>query len=209
MVGYIIHTTWREAMPISEEQLRKIYPKAPEDKIKTYTLALNSAMSEGGITTPRRIAAFLGQMAVESGELKYDKELPSKYNKKDPKDPAEPTGTLYENRKVLGNYVPGDGPKFIGRGIIQLTGRDNYNKFGSKIGVDLISNPERAREPLIAARIAVQYWKDRELNKLADLWNLGEITKRINGAGMLHHDKRVEYSERALKILEGKENGQT
>jgi putative chitinase len=190
---------------ITEELLKKMLPKASAEKIKTYSLAFSKVFPSFEINTPRRIASFIGQIAVESGELKYDKELPSKYNKKDPKDASEPTGTLYEGRKNLGNYVAGDGPKFIGRGILQLTGRDNYNKYGMKLKLDLVGNPERACEPEISTMIACQYFKDRELNKYADLWNLAEVTKRVNGTGMLHHDKRVEYAERALKILEGKD----
>ena len=154
------------------------------------------------MNTPKRIAAFLGQVAVESGELKYDKELPSKYNKKNPSDPKEPCGTLYEGRKTLGNTQAGDGPKFIGRGVLQLTGRANYADYSKKLGIDLIGNPELAATPEVSVKIACQYFKDRGLLVLADAWNLDEITRRVNGNAKLHLEQRVAYSEVAKKILE-------
>jgi len=188
---------------ITEEQLKKVYRSGNADKIKLYCEAFNKVFPEFGINTPKRIAAFLGQVAVESGELKYDKELPSKWNKKNPKDKAEPTGTLYEGRRNLGNNQPGDGPKFIGRGVLQLTGRANYTDYSKKLGIDLVNNPELAATPEVSVRIACQYFKDRGLLPLADAWNLREITKRVNGNAMLHLDQRIAYSTAALKVLGG------
>lgn len=189
-------------MTLTENKLGRIFPTAGKVKIKTYTAAFNEAFPQYGMTSPKRIAAFLGQIGIESGELKYDEELPSKWNKKDPTNKEEPTGTLYEGRKTLGNYVAGDGVKFIGRGIIQITGRYNYTQYGSILGIDLIKNPELAKDPVIATKIALEYWKKKDLNSYADIWNLDEITKRINGSQKLHHDKRVALTEKALKILQ-------
>ena len=153
------------------------------------------------MNTTKRIAAFLGQVAVESGELKYTVELPSKYNKRDVKDTKEPVGTLYEGRKNLGNNQPGDGPKFIGRGILQLTGRANYENMSNKLNVDLVNNPDLACDPYVSTKIACEYFKERSLLSFADKWDLDTITERVNGKAKLHHDLRVKYSERALKIL--------
>lgn len=188
---------------ITEEQLKKVYRSGNADKIKLYCEAFNKVFPEFSINTPKRIAAFLGQVAVESGELKYDKELPSKWNKKNPKDKSEPTGTLYEGRRNLGNNQPGDGPKFIGRGVLQLTGRANYTDYSKKLGIDLVNNPELAATPEVSVRIACQYFKDRGLLPLADAWNLDEITRRVNGNAKLHLDQRVAYSTAALKVLGG------
>lgn len=190
-------------MLITEQQLKKIYKNCPADKIKLYCDAFNKVFPQFLINTPKRIAAFLGQVGVESGELKYDKELPSKWNKKDPKDPKEPTGTLYEGRKNLGNTQAGDGPKFIGRGVLQLTGRANYADYSKKLGIDLIANPDLAATPEVSVKIACQYFKDRKLDEAADKWDLDTITLKVNGKAKLHHDQRVAYSEKALKILEG------
>lgn len=188
-------------MLITEQQLKKIYPNIKADKLKVYTDAFNKVFPAYGIDTPRRIAAYLGQVGVESGELKYDKELGSKWNKKDVGNRFESVGTLYEGRKNLGNTEPGDGPKFIGRGILQLTGRANYTNMSKKLGVDLVNNPELACDPEISTKIACEYFKERGLLKLADEWKLDEITRRVNGNAKLHHDLRVQYSERALKVL--------
>jgi len=189
-------------MLISEEQLKKIYKNCKPDKLKLYCEAFNKVWPEFGINTPKRIAAFLGQVAVESGELKYDKELPSKWNKKNPKDPNELTGTLYEGRKNLGNLQKGDGPKFIGRGVLQLTGRANYTDYSKKLNLDLVNNPELAATPEVSVKIACQYFKDRGLLALADAWNLDEITRRVNGNAKLHLEQRMAYSEVAKKVLE-------
>lgn len=186
---------------ITEEQLKKIFTKCKTDKIKLYCEAFNKVWPQFGITTPKRIAAFLGQVGVESGELKYDKELPSKWNMKDPKDPREKVGTLYEGRKPLGNTQPGDGPKYIGRGILQLTGRANYTEYAKKLKVDLVNSPDLAMLPEVSVMVACQYFADRKLLEAADVWNLDLITERVNGRAKLHHDKRVAYSETALKIL--------
>lgn len=189
-------------MLITEEQLKKIYKNCKPDKLKLYCEAFNKVFPQFEINTPKRIGAFLGQVGVESGELKYDKELPSKYNKKDPKDANEPCGTLYEGRKNLGNTQPGDGPKFIGRGVLQLTGRANYADYSKKLGIDLIAHPDLAATPEVSVKIACQYFKDRGLLALADAWNLDEITRRVNGNAKLHLEQRVAYSEVAKKVLE-------
>lgn len=189
---------------LTEEILGKCFPNCPEEKIKLYLPAFTINLPQYAMITPRRIAAFFGQISIESGDLRWDEEKPSKYNKKDPADPNEPTGTLYEGRKAtLGNYVQGDGVKFIGRGIIQLTGRANYTKFGQRIGVDLVKYPERAKEPNNSVRIALEYWKDRGCNAHADAWNLDKITELVNGKAKLHYDKRCKASERALVLLGG------
>lgn len=188
-------------MNITKDQLKKIYPNIRPEKLEVYTNAFNKVFPNYSIDTPRRIAAFLGQVGVESGELRYDKELGSKWNKKDVSNRFEPVGTLYEGRKNLGNTEVGDGPKFIGRGILQLTGRANYTSMSKKLGVDLVNNPELACDPEISTKIACEYFKERGLLVLADKWNLEEITRRVNGNAKLHHDLRVQYSERALKTL--------
>lgn len=183
------------------EKLQKIFPRANSKKVEFYVNAFNKVLPLYGIDTPKRISAFLGQIAVESGELRYDKELPSKYNKKDPKDANEPTGTLYEGRKNLGNTNPGDGPKYIGRGILQLTGRANYENMAKKLSVDLTNNPELACDPEVSVKIACEYFKQRNLLPLADVWDIEKITEKVNGKAKLHLKQRIEYSEKALKIL--------
>lgn len=191
-------------MKISESQLAQIFPLASREKVKEYTAHFNKYFPIYGLTTPRRIAAFLGQIGLESNQLRYDEEQPSKWNKADPQDANEPVGSLYEGRKAtLGNYVKGDGPKFIGRGIIQLTGRANYTHYGNMIGVDLVKYPEMAKLPEIGTRLALEFWKSRNCNAQADVWRIDKITELVNGKAKLHYDRRLKYSATALRVMEG------
>lgn len=121
----------------------------------------------GILDTPLRLAHFMGQCAHESGGFIYMEEIAS--------------GAAYEGRANLGNTQPGDGRRYKGRGPIQLTGRANYRKFGSDIGIALEEHPEIAAVPSIGMMTACKYWKDRGLNELADADDLTGITKRING----------------------------
>lgn len=114
-----------------------------------------------------RLAHFMAQLAHESGSFRYMEEIAS--------------GAAYEGRKDLGNTSPGDGKRFKGRGPIQLTGRANYRRFGQRIGIDLERHPEIAAVPSIGLHTALEYWKDRDLNSLADRDDVTAITRKING----------------------------
>jgi putative chitinase len=148
-------------------------------------------MLEAEINTVNRMAAFLGQLALESGELKYMEEIAS--------------GEAYEGRKDLGNVNPGDGKRYKGRGPIQLTGRNNYTIASADLGIDLVNNPKRAADPDVGFRVAAWYWTKHNLNELADLETqeaYDKITKKING-GYLGKKYRDIYWQRALKVLRG------
>jgi len=132
---------------------------------------LNAAMAEFGIDTPIRRAAFLAQVLHESGLLRWVTEIWG----------PTPAQSRYEGRKDLGNVRPGDGIRFKGRGLIQTTGRDNYNTTGRALGVDLLTSPEILAEPAWAARSAAWYWQSRKLNALADSGDFLALTRRING----------------------------
>ena len=195
-------------MQITEKQLGDIFPNAKADKVKTYTAAFNAVLPRYNFINWKRWAAFLGQIGVESGELKYDEELRSKYNTKDPSDKTQPTGNAYEGRKAsLGNYVPGDGSKYIGRGILQITGRANYARYGTKLNINLVDKPELAKDPVIATQIACEYFKDKGIHSHADAWNLDKCTELVNGRAKLHLEQRKLYSIRALQVLNGDANG--
>lgn len=183
---------------ITKEQLKKIMPLAKLTNIEKYLIPLNDAMEKFEINTPKRIAAFLSQIALESGELKFDTELPSKYNGFD--------FSKYDGRKSLGNNQPGDGVKYKGRGVLQLTGRFNYTSMTKKLNaigivVNLVDNPELATRPDISAIIAAQYFKDHKLNSLADSGDVVGITRAVNGPGMLGLDRRIAYYNRAVEVL--------
>jgi len=171
---------------LTDEQLARIMPRLPKTKRDLYLPRLNAAMREFGITTPARRAAFLAQLAHESAELRYMEELAS--------------GAAYEGRRDLGNTHPGDGRRFKGRGPIQLTGRANYERYGRRLGVDLVGEPHRAAHPDVAFRVAACYWHDHGLNALADAGRFAEITRRING-GQNGAASRLRYFTRAKSVL--------
>lgn len=123
------------------------------------------------LTTPRRIAHFLAQIAHESGGFKYIFELWG---------PSE-AQVRYEGRADLGNVEKGDGFRYRGRGWIQLTGRANYAAYGAALKMPLEDNPDLAAQPDTAMVLACHYWHKRDLNKWADADNIARITKLING----------------------------
>lgn len=148
---------------------------------------LNSAMLEFEISlTLLREAAFLAQVAYESGELRWLRELAS--------------GNEYEGRTDLGNVDPGDGPLYKGRGLLQITGKTNYLKCGEALDLPLLQSPELLEQPENAARSAGWFWNIHGLNELADSENFLLITKRING-GTNGYAKRLAYFEKAKQIL--------
>jgi putative chitinase len=170
---------------ITLDELKKIMPYAGR-RAEFYIDHLNSAMDEFGIDTPQRQAAFLAQIAHESGSLNYVKELAS--------------GKDYEGRKDLGNVESGDGVRFKGRGLIQITGRDNYRACGQVLDLPLIDNPELLETPENACRSAGWFWQSRGLNELADKGDFLLITKRVNG-GTNGYKDRLAYYERAQQVL--------
>ena len=169
--------------PLTADQLSRICPRA--DAQKWHPLIVR-ALREADATTPARVAMFLAQMAHESGQFKYLEELAS--------------GDAYEGRKSLGNTRPGDGPRFKGRGIIQLTGRYNYGAAGDALGIDLLSRPEVAAEPSTAARVAAWYWRTRNCNEGSDRLDLEAVTRRING-GLNGLEDRRRYYETAKRVM--------
>lgn len=119
------------------------------------------------INTSARENAFLAQVAHESGEFRYLKEIAS--------------GSAYEGRVDLGNTEQGDGIKYKGRGLIQITGRANYQLISNDFSVDFIGSPELLETPEYATRSAGWFWDRKKLNRLADIGDFVTITKRING----------------------------
>lgn len=163
----------------------------PLARAQKWAPALSLAMADGKINTRLRQAAFLAQIGHESGSLLYVKELGGdKYFEK------------YNGRKDLGNTQPGDGPRFAGRGLIQVTGRANYGKASQALFGDdrLLKNPELLEEPEWAAKSAVWYWSTRNLNVLADADRFTDITKAINGGTNGLEDRKARY-RLALSVL--------
>lgn len=172
-------------MNLTLQQLTTIMPNA-RSKAGIFLPALNAAMAEFGINTPARQASFLAQLAHESGQLVYVRELAS--------------GAAYEGRKDLGNTQPGDGVRFRGRGLIQVTGRGNYAACGKALGLDLLAKPKILEQTVNACRSAGWFWQSRGLNALADAGDQVAVTRRVNG-GTNGLAERLAYFKVAQKVL--------
>ena len=176
---------------ITYEELRGIMPLAKQTTAAAYVPHLNAAMREFSIDNPLREAAFLAQIAHESGELRYVRELAS--------GEAYDTGRLAAK---LGNTPEDDddGRRYKGRGLIQITGTDNYRACGAALGVDILAAPELLEGVVLACRSAAWFWRGHGLNELADKGDFLLITKRING-GTNGYAERLRYYERAKRIF--------
>jgi predicted chitinase len=185
---------WLKPGHLSLKDLQHILPTTPAAKLQSYVAPLNRMFDEFDLTTPYRVAAFLGNAIIESDHLKTFTEYAS--------------GEEYEGRKDLGNTQPGDGKKFKGRGIIQITGRTNYSHCGQALGQDLITNPDLLASNVdLAIRSGGWYWTTyKNLNWFADLGPEGfaQTVYLVNGAvtaPRTHWEERVAYYRRALRVL--------
>lgn len=154
-----------------------------------FVAPLVAAMARFDINTSTRVAAFLAQIAHESGQLRYVLELAD--------------GKAYEGRANLGNTEPGDGPRFRGRGLIQVTGRANYRACSRALFGDdrLLDNPELLEHLEYAALSAAWFWSANGCNELADAGDFRALTKRINGGynGLAERTAFWERAEQALR----------
>lgn len=182
--GYNIGAVDGIAGPKTYTAMLAYVAQRPMDAVADLGKALATFAPQYGIDgTVARLANFVGQAAHESGGFKYLREL------------WGPTDTQkrYEGRSDLGNNQPGDGYRFRGRGIFQLTGRANYAAAGQRIWQPLVDQPELAERPDIAVHTACDFWQSRGLSQLADSGLEDTITRRINGGtnGMVERRKYV------------------
>ena len=168
------------------EDLKRIAPYASAKNISIYTPLLNKYMAQYGINTQARKAAFLATILHESDSLTYTREIAS--------------GAAYEGRKDLGNIEAGDGEKYKGRGLIQLTGRSNYEQISNEFGIDFVKNPHLLEEPEWAVKSACWWWADRGLNEVADRGDFRRITRIVNG-GYTGWTDRLNFYNRAKEVL--------
>ena len=176
---------------------------------------LEDTFAKYDINTPVRQAAFIGQCAHESNNFKVLQEnlnysaeglmktWPSRFPTKEVADqyarqPAKIAGKVYNGR--LGNTSEEEAAKYLGRGLIQLTGKENYDNCGKGIGADLIGQPDLLAQPHYAAMSAGWFWNKKGLNSLADASDFETMTKRING-GLIGLDDRKAKIAKALSIL--------
>jgi putative chitinase len=174
---------------LSEIKIAGIMPQAKADTISRYYPALLPSMLAYEINTPLRQAHFLAQIGHESAALRYSEEIAS--------------GAAYEGRRDLGNTQPGDGKRFKGRGLIQLTGRANYEAYGAardRNFTDSDNAAQIASDPELAVDVAGWFWKIHGINALADRDDAQAVTKAING-GYNGLADRLAYLARSKAFL--------
>ena len=200
-------------MPLTTQQLLQILPNAGQ-VARVFVPVLNTAMSRYQIVGAERIAAFIAQVGHESGHmtrlvenLNYGAEAlrrnwPSRFNVElasaVARKPEQIANIAYGNR--MGNTAPGDGWKYRGRGLVQITGKNNYRACGEALGLDLIAQPELLEKPQYGCMSAAWFWASNGLNTLADAGKFDAITQRINGGHNGAADRQELYA-RALKVL--------
>ncbi|HBO0403311.1 glycoside hydrolase family 19 protein [Pseudomonas aeruginosa] len=208
-------------MLITEQQLLQILPNAGH-RAGFFVPALNAAMGRFGITSPVRVAAFLAQVGHESAHLTQLVEnlnysacglaatWPSRYRSADGKPnalalnlarhPQAIANNTYASRNGNGDDASGDGWRYRGRGLLQITGRSNYRAAAAGLGQPLEAEPELLEQPEWAALSAAWWWSTRGLNELADRVEFAAITRQING-GLNGQAERLALWERAKAVL--------
>ena len=200
-------------MPITVQQLLQILPNAGQSA-GVFVSALNTAMNHYQIVGLKRVAAFIAQIGHESGHLvrlvenlNYSADAlrriwPSRFNAElastAARKPEQIANIAYGKR--MGNTEQGDGWKYRGRGLIQITGKNNYRACGEALGLDLIAQPELLEKPQHACMSAAWFWATNGLNTLVDAGKFDAITQRINGGQNRAADRQALYAK-ALKVL--------
>lgn len=163
-------------------------PGAPRIRLAPHLPHIDDALEAGAIGSPMRIAAFMAHLAHESGEYRWMEELAD--------------GSAYEGRADLGNVEPGDGPRYKGRGPIQITGRANYRDAGAFLGLPLLSQPELLARPEHGTLAAAWFWRRAKpwLNPAAELGWFRVTTRLVNG-GYNGWPDRVGYYQRNRYLL--------
>lgn len=183
---------------------------------ETWLPGMIATCAEFEINTHQRIAAFLAQCAHESGGFTrlvenvnysaealmriWPKRFPNlEFAQKYHRNPEKIANSVYSNRMGNGSEVAGDGWKYRGRGLKQLTGKYNYTKCGQALGIDLVNNPDLLLQPLHAARSAGWFWATNNCAELADSGEFEKLTKRINGGLIGLADRKSRY-EKCLAV---------
>ena len=152
---------------------------------------IDDVLAEYEINTGKRISAFLAQVGHESGNLRYLREIWG----------PTPAQVRYEGRLDLGNIAVGDGKKYMGRGLLQTTGRANYARLSKALDIDFLTNPEKLEEPVNALKSACFFWKDNKLNQYADSGDFKTLTKRINGGYNGLAERTALYNKAVLVFV--------
>jgi putative chitinase len=203
------------SVTLTKQQLAELIPGNPY--LDNWLEALNEILPEYEIDTPKRVAAFIAQCAHESGGFRALKEnlnyraesllkIFPKYFKtleeanKYARQPEKIANKIYGNRMGNGNESSGDGFRYCGRGLIQLTGKENYTWFAESLEMDLADVPEYLQTFEGAVQSACWFWETNNLNQWADKGDILTMTKRINGGTIGLEDRKKHY-EHALHVL--------
>jgi putative chitinase len=203
-------------MAITKEQLTSFFEDTDDDVIESFVDPLNKTFEKFEINNTNRIAMFLAQVGHESGgltktseNLNYKAErlaqiFPKYFRDVDPSEyahnPEKIANRVYANRMGNGDEESGDGYKFRGRGLIELTGHDNYESFAEDMGMDLDAAIAYLGTPEGAAMSAGWFWDQHDLNELADAGDVTRCTEKING-GKIGLEERKELYEEALTVF--------
>jgi putative chitinase len=202
-------------MPITQQHLLQIFPNAGP-VAGVFVSALNDAMERFKIQGQLRVAAFLAQVGHESGQLRtlvedlnysadglirtWPKRFSLATATNAARKPEQIANIVYASRLGNGPAVTGDGWRYRGRGLIQVTGWVNYQACGSALGLDLLTKPELLEQPSYAALSAAWFWSSNGLNNLADGGQFEAITRRING-GLNGQPERLKLWAKASSVL--------
>lgn len=204
-------------MNLTSQQLRTVFPQCRDPSL--WSTILPKVADEFEINTKDRFAAWLAQAGHESTQfntlresLSYSmlglmKTWPTRFPTEQStqpfvRQPEKLANYVYGGRFGNGDFASGDGFRFRGGGIFQLTFRDNYRATGAAIGVPLEAQPVKITEPLVAARTAGHFWKSHGCNELADQRNLEAITVQVNGPAKLGEQERALNLAKWLTVLQ-------
>ncbi|MEZ2407398.1 putative chitinase [Bosea sp. OAE752] len=188
IVAYISGTSPQPELAVTRERLLRLAPNGKAHIVNGIALRFDALAREHDVSTRLRLCHFLAQAAHETDGFRTLEEYG-----------GASYFLRYEGRQDLGNTQAGDGIRYHGRSIFQLTGRANYRRFGEIIGIDLEAEPERAKEPDISLLVAFAYWSERAINNAADADDVAAVTKLING-GRNGLAERARYLEKAKGI---------
>lgn len=205
-------------MKLTVEQLQACLPQAKLSNLEKFVEGINETFEHFDINTPQRCAMFLAQTAHESANFSATQEnlnysakgLMGIFKKYFPtqdstvsyeRKPERIANRVYANRMGNGSESSGEGYKYRGRGLIQLTGKDNYRNCGKALQMDLIADPGQVAENPVAVLSAGWFWDTRKLNQWADKNDVKTVTKKINGGDIGLADRTAHYHH-ILEVLE-------
>lgn len=203
---------------LSEAQLKELYPRAPAALISAIAAQSGPVLAEFGISAlPNRLQYFLAQLGHESGGGTVTEEnmnysaarmtvvWPSRFPtvasaQPFAHNPEKLANKVYSNRMGNGPPESGDGFRYRGRGLIQITGRDGYSEVGRRAGIDLVAEPNRAFAPADALRVACAFWQWKKINPACDEGDFVKVTKLINGGTVGLPDRRA-WLDKVRRVL--------